>query len=320
MISRFVVRRIIQGFLVIFCLSIISFAIINVAPGDPAEALYGDLADRLTTEERNRINENYGADKPVTERYIKWVKGVAKGNLGVSYLEGREVTAILKEKIPNTLKLVSWTISLILVCSLLLGLKAGFNENSFWDKFVSGMSVFFYSIPSFWLALVFIIFFSVCLGWLPSAGNKNISGSGGLFSNLKYYIMPVSVLVIAHAGAYARFIQEKVKEEVNSHYVIAAKANGMDDRKIMKGIVKNALVPFMNYLGITIPSFFGGSVVIETVFSWPGLGMLNVKAANSKDYPLLMGAIFMTGILVVISIMITDILQLVVNPSLRKQV
>ncbi|MTK13952.1 MAG: ABC transporter permease [Clostridiaceae bacterium] len=320
MISRFIVKRIFQGLFVIFFLSILSFAIINAAPGDPATALYGPLADRLTTEERARINRNYGVDRPVTERYIKWAVSTVKGDLGVSYVEGRKVTTILSEKIPNTLILFLNSIVLILIFSLILGLKAGFNEDSLWDKFVSGLSVVFYSIPSFWLALLFIIIFSVQLGLLPSSGTKSIGGGGDILDVAKHLIMPVAVMVIAHVGAYARFIQEKVKEESNSNYVTAARANGMEEKKLMKGIVKNAIVPFINYLGITIPGFFGGSVMIETVFSWPGLGMLSVKAANCKDYPLLMGTIFITGVMVVISIMITDILELVVNPSLRKQV
>lgn len=320
MISRFIVKRIFQGVLVIFFLSILSFAIINAAPGDPATALYGPLADRLTTEERTRINKNYGVDRPVTERYVKWAKSTLKGDLGISYLEGRKVTDILKERIPNTLMLFSNSIILILILSLTLGLKAGFNEGSFWDKFVSSLSVIFYSIPSFWLALLFIIFFSVQLGIFPSSGIRSVDGDGNIADIAKHLVMPVSVMVIAHVGAYARFVQEKVKEESNSHYVTACRANGMGERKIMKGIVKNALVPFINYLGITIPGFFGGSVMIETVFSWPGLGMISVKAANSSDYPLLMGTIFITGVMVVISIIITDILELSINPSLRKQV
>lgn len=320
MISRFVVKRVFQGILVILFLSILSFAIINAAPGDPATALYGPMADRLTTEERNRINKNYGVDKPVTERYIKWSTNMLKGDLGISYLEGRKVSDILKERVPNTLILFISSIILITIFSLLLGLKAGFNEGSLWDKFVSAMSVIFYSIPTFWLGLIFILVFSVHMGIFPSSGIKSIEGTGGALDILKHLFMPVVVTVIAHVSAYARFVQEKVKEEINSEYVTAAIANGMDKKKLMRGITKNALVPFINYLGITIPSFFGGSVMIETVFSWPGLGMLSVKAANSNDYPLLMGTIFITGILVIVSIMIIDILELIINPSLRRQV
>ena len=283
-------------------------------------ALYGSLADQLSASERARINSNYGVDKPVPERYVKWLANMFNGDLGVSYLEGRKVTDILSEKIPNTLLLFLNSISLILILSLALGLKAGFNEGSMWDKFVSGISVIFYAIPSFWLAILFILFFSVYLRILPSSGNRSITGNGGVRDIALHLAMPVAVMVIAHVGAYARFIQEKVKEQTHSHFVTAARANGMDETKLMKGITKNALVPFVNYLGITIPGFFGGSVMIETVFSWPGLGMLSVKAANSKDYPLLMGTIFIAGVMVVISIMITDILELVINPALRKQV
>lgn len=320
MISRFIVKRIFQGLLVVFLLSILSFAIINAAPGDPATALYGSLADKLTTAERARINKNYGLDRPVTERYVKWLLNMFQGDLGNSYMEGREVTEILSERIPNTLILVISSIVLILILSLILGLKAGFNEGSGWDKLVSSLSVIFYAIPAFWIGILFIMFFSIKLGILPSSGIRSIDGSQGAGDLIKHLIMPSIILVLTHVGAYARFIQEQVKEQAHSQFVMVARANGMEEKKIMKGIIKNALVPFINYLGITIPGFFGGSVMIETVFSWPGLGMLSVKAANSKDYPLLMGTIFITGILVVISIMITDILELVVNPALRKQV
>lgn len=320
MILRFIFKRILQGFLVVFLLSILSFAIINAAPGDPATALYGPLAYKLTSTERMRINTNYGAEKPIGERYIKWLINMAHGDLGVSYLEGRKVTQILSERIPNTLMLFLNSISLILIFSLILGLKAGFNEGSMWDKAVSGLSVTFYAIPSFWLAIIFIMIFSVNLGILPSSGIRSISSSGGIKDIAVHLIMPVAVMVIAHVGAYARFIQEKIKEQAHSYFVTAALANGMKKNKLIKGIIKNALVPFINYLGITIPGFFGGSVIIETVFSWPGLGMISVEAANSKDYPLLMGTIFITGVMVVISIMMTDILELIVNPSLRKEI
>jgi peptide/nickel transport system permease protein len=320
MIPQFIARRIAQGILVVFLLSILSFAIINAAPGDPAEALYGNMVDILTSAERARIDRNLGIDKPLAVRYAIWAGNILKGDLGISYIEGRQVKDILRERIPNTLLLFGCSICLILLFSLLLGLKAGFNEGTWWDKFVSGLSVVFYAIPSFWLAIMAIMFFSVYLGILPSSGVRSIDGSGGPGDLAVHLAMPVAVMVIAHVGAYARFIQEKVKEQTKSHFVTAARANGMDERKLMRGIVKNALVPFINYLGITIPSFFGGSVMIETVFSWTGLGMLSAKAANTRDYPLLMGTVFITGVMVVICIMMTDILMLVVNPALRKQV
>lgn len=318
MTSRYILKRLGQGILIIFFLSIMSFLIINAAPGDPAVAIYGGKADRLTNSERSRIVKNYGLDRPVMERYIKWSGQMIKGDMGISYIEGRSVSEILKEKIPNTMVLFINSILLISLISMILGLKAGFNEGSIWDKLLSTLSIIFYSIPPFWLALIFILVFSVYTGWLPSSGNMSIDGEGSVLDVLKHAILPIAVIVITHVGAYSRFIQEKVKEEDKSYYVMVARANGVLEKKIRKGITKNAVVPFMNYLGITIPTFFSGSVMIETVFSWPGLGMLTVKAANSRDYPLLMGAIFITGVLVVLCMIVTDIIEIIVNPHLRK--
>ncbi len=255
MTLTYILKRLGQGLLIIFFLSIISFFIINAAPGDPAVAIYGGKADRLTNLERDRIVKNYGLDKPVIKRYIKWFAQMIKGDMGISYIEGRPVSQILKEKIPNTAVLFINSILLISLISMILGLKAGFNEGAVWDKLLSALSIIFYSIPPFWLALIFILVFSVYTGWLPSSGNMSIDGEVSILDMLKHAILPITVIVITHVGAYSRFIQEKVKEEKKSYYVMVARANGVLENKIRKGITKNALVPFINYLGITIPTF-----------------------------------------------------------------
>ncbi|GAA0740332.1 ABC transporter permease [Clostridium oceanicum] len=317
MILKFISKRLIQGIIVIGFLSIISFLIINAAPGDPAVAIYGGKADNLNKIERQRIVENYGLDKPVLERYIKWSSQMLKGDMGISYIEGRKVSHILKERIPNTLFLLISSIILIVIFSILFGIKAGFNKGSLWDRILNFFSIFFYCIPSFWLGLILIFIFSVSIRILPSSGNIAIDG-GGFIDRIKHLIMPVLSIVIIHVGAYARFISEKIKEEDNKYYVMVARANGVLENNIKKGILKNSIIPFINYLGINIPSFFGGTVMIETVFSFPGIGMLMAKSANSRDYPLLMGCIFVTGILVVLTIMIIDIIEIILNPHLRK--
>lgn len=248
-------KEIRTGYIDYIFLSIISFLIINAAPGDPAVAIYGGKADRLTNSERARIVKNYGLDRPVMDRYIKWSGQMIKGDMGISYIEGRSVSEILKEKIPNTMVLFINSILLISLISMILGLKAGFNEGSIWDKLLSTLSIVFYSIPPFWLALIFILVFSVYTGWLPSSGNMSIGGEGSVLDVLKHAILPIAVIVITHIGAYSRFIQEKVKEEDKSYYAMVARANGVLEKKIRKGITKNAVVPFINYLGITIPTF-----------------------------------------------------------------
>ena len=130
--------------------------------------------------------------------------------------------------------------------------------------------------------------------------------------------MPVSVVVLTHIGLYARFLQESIKSEIGSYYVMAARANGVDEREVKRGVMRNSFIPYLNYLGITIPSFFGGSVIVESLFSWPGLGQLLVKSVMVKDYPLLMGGIMLTGLIVVISLFTIDVIMYILDPKLRR--
>lgn len=318
MTSAFLVKRLLQGFVVLFFVSIISFLIINAAPGDPALALFGNEAQKLTQEERTKINNAFGMDKPVLVRYFNWVSRIVHGDMGMSYREGRKVTEILKERLPNTLLLFSASMIVIIIFSIFLGTMGGLREASLWDNGLSVISIVFSSIPAFWLGILCILVFSVWLGVLPSSGTESLRNGGDMADRLRHLVLPAIVMSSTHAGMYARFLQEKIKDENKSYYTQVAKANGMNEKYIIRGILKNAIVPYVNYLGITIPAFFGGSIVIESLFSWSGLGQLSVKATVTRDYPLLMGSVMLTGIIVVVSILITDIASMILNPRLRR--
>lgn len=320
MISRFILKRLGQGFIVLWFVSIISFVIINAAPGDPALALFGNEAQKLTDVQREKINTAFGMDKPVIIRYIKWAERIAHGDMGVSYREGRKVKEILGERLQNTLLLFFSAILIIIVFSIILGIKGGLGEASLWDKGLSSASIILSSIPAFWLGILCILLFSVQFGVLPSSGTESLRDGGDFLDKIQHLVLPALVMAATHVGLYARFIQERIKDESKSYYVQVARANGMDEKYITSGILKNAVVPYINYLGITVPAFFGGSVVIESLFSWAGLGQLSVKATTTRDYPLLMGCIMLTGIIVVVSILITDISSLILNPKLRRHV
>lgn len=270
MISRFILGRVAQGLVVLIFVSVISFAIINAAPGDPALALFGGQAQRLTSAERIRINNTFGVDKSITERYLKWAGQMLKGDLGVSYREGRKVIDILRERLPHTLILFSSSMILIIVFSILLGIKGGLHEASFWDKGLSVASIIFSSIPAFWLGILGILVFSVYFHILPSSGTESLREGGDFADRLKHLILPTIVMASAHIGLYARFIQEKIKEENKLYYVQVARANGMEERYLVKGILKNAIVPYINYLGITIPGFLEGQSLLNPCFL--GLG------------------------------------------------
>lgn len=318
MISKWVGKRMVMGIVVLFIVSFLSFFIMQAAPGDPAAAFYGGNAQTLTAAEKERITRAYALDRPVAQQYVAWLSETVKGNLGISYKEGRPVSEIIMERLPNTLLLFSVTMFFIVIGSIWLGTVAGMRANSIWDKGLSTFSIATSSIPAFWLGILFIYFFAVSLGVLPSSGSSDVDGNGGVVDKVRHLIMPASVLIVTHVGIYARFLQESIKIENSQYYVKVARANGVKERSIRKGIVRNASIPYLNYIAMTIPSFFGGSIIVESLFAWSGIGQLTVKAVATKDFPLLMGSIMVTGILVVITLFIVDLIMYAMDPKLRK--
>lgn len=298
-------------------ISLASFFIINAAPGDPALALYGEQAQTLTTAERARINSAYGVDKPVAVRYFKWLGNALTGELGQSYKQGESVSSIIGEHLVNSLYIFFGAVGLIVIVSLAAAWFAASGSGRKGGVFFSVYSVVSCSIPPFWLGMLLIFFFSLTLGWLPTSGIGELGGAGGFFDRLPYLVMPVLTISLTHAGLYSRFILERVYEEKSAYHVRAAIANGVPQRLVAAGIVRNAAIPWLNYLGVTIPGFFGGSVVIETLFAWPGIGMLAVNAAVSHDYPVLMGTILIAGTLVTLCILVVDIIMYILDPRIR---
>ena len=317
---KFTLGRLAQSIVVLFLVTIIAFGMINAAPGEPAAALYGGQLDRLTQEEVDRTNENLGLNKPVAERYVIWLGDMIHGEMGVSYSEGRSVNEMISARLPNTLLLFFCGMTLTVLFSVLLGLKAGLNRGTLWDRGLTAFSLVINCIPSFLVALFCIFIFSVNLHWLPSAGSSTLMFGGGILDRLKYLILPVVVIICSHVGSFARFIQERIKEEEFGYYVMVAKANHVSQKEINGGILKNALVPCINYIGSHIPSFFSGFVVVETVFAYTGMGSMLVKAISLKDYPVLMGSIFVIGIVVVIGMFCVDMIAMALNPRMRKEV
>jgi peptide/nickel transport system permease protein len=318
MTVKWIGKRMMMGMVVLLIVSFLSFFIMHAAPGDPAAAFYGGNAQTLTAAEKERISRVFSLDRPVIAQYGTWLGETVKGNLGISYKEGRPVSTILMERLPNTLLLFGVTLFFISIGSIWLGTTAGMKAGSLWDKGLSTVSIVTSSIPAFWLGILFISFFAVTLGILPSSGTGDIGGEGGFGDKLRYLLMPATVIILTHVGIYARFLQESIKVESRNYYVTVARANGVAVQVIRKGILRNASIPYLNYIGMTIPSFVGGSIIVESLFSWSGLGQLTVKAVATKDFPVLMGGILLTGLIVIVSLFVIDLITYSLNPRLRK--
>jgi len=318
MIAKWLGKRLIMGTLVLIIVSFLSFFILQAAPGNPATAYYGGNAQTLTAAEQERIEKAFGLDKPIIYQYGTWLHEAVQGNLGYSAKEGRPVLTILLERLPNTLQLVGITLFIVALTSIWLGLYAGLNEGTLLDRGLSIFSVASSAVPPFWIGIVLIIVFSVQLGWLPSSGMNDIRGDGGLIDRMRHLVLPVIVLVVSHTGIFARFLQDCVKVENSSYYVQVARANGVAHREIRSAILRNSIIPYLNYVGVTIPSFFGGSIVVESLFGWSGLGQLLVKSVMVKDFPVLMGGILIIGVVVILCLFIIDIIMIVLNPKLKR--
>ncbi|MCG7343453.1 ABC transporter permease [Sporosarcina sp. ACRSL] len=318
MTVKWVGKRMMLGILVLFIVSFLSFFIMHAGPGSSATAYYGGNAQTLTAAEKERISKAFALDRPMIVQYGAWLKETVTGNLGMSASVGRPVATILSERLPNTLLLFGTSMLFIILGSIWLGMAAGMKPGSLLDRGLSTFSIASSSIPAFWVGILFIYVFAVTLGVLPSSGTRSLSGDGGFVDKIKHLIMPASVVVLTHVGLYARILQDSVKSEMRSYYVMVARANGVEELEIRRGVLCKAFIPYLNYLGITIPSFFGGSVIVESLFSWAGLGQLLVKSVMVKDYPLLMGGIMLTGLIVVITLFVIDVLMYILDPKLRR--
>jgi len=313
--GSFLFRRTLQSLVVIVLITVISFGLIHAAPGDPVMAIYGPRVQELSEEDRERIKENMGLNQPLVVQYGKWLQRMSKGDLGESLVTGRPVLDSIMERLPATVLLAGASALLILVLSLSLGVLTGLKRGSAIDHLTTVFSLIFISTPGFWLGLMLILIFGVGLKILPTAGMKTLGVEFSVLDLLSHLILPAVVLSVSHLGYYIRFVRASFWEQYRMDYVWALRARGIQERAIIfKHVLKNSLLPYVNYLGVTLPVMLGGAVVVETVFAWPGLGQLSVQAAASRDYSMLMGCVLLAGILVVLGNFCADLVCMILDP------
>lgn len=316
--GRRIYKKIFAAIFTILILSFLLFVISHLAPGDPLYSLVGDGASQMSQFQRKKIMTNLGLDKPLLIQYFLWIKEGICGNLGYSYKYGIEVSTILKESLPNTIILMGFSYFWIILISLLLGGLMAFNEGSFIDIIIRRIGSLFYSIPGFWMGLALIWIFSVTLGLLPSSGVSTIGMEDSFFDKLEHLILPSATVVICHIGYYSNYIRDKMIEEMSSEYVLYAKAKGLSTCYIMtRHILKNCMASLITLSVLSVNHLMTGSYVAELIFSYPGLGKIIFESAKFHDYPLLMGAVVVTGIVVVIVGIIGDAGISMIDPRRR---
>ncbi len=312
--TAYIIRRLMQGVVVLFLISAVTFFLINLAPGGPSSA----VSFQSTAAEREAVLKQYGLDKPVMVRYVDWLSQAVRGNLGTSLNQGLPVARLLAQRAGATLELGLTALFLATLGGVLLGIVAAGFRNRWPDHVVSALSALGMAIPGFWLGIVVIIVFAVHLGWLPTSGVFSVGKQFSLADRLRHLALPAGVLAFTLMPNIVRVTRSALLEVTHSDYVRTAHAKGLLPRVVLlKHTFKNALVPVLAILGLVTTVLFSGSVVIESVFGWAGLGRLAIEAANGRDYPVILGVTLLAGAFVVVVNLLVDLLYAAVDPRIR---
>ncbi len=293
----------------------LTFVVVQAAPGS-----YADTIDnpRLSPETRELIRARYGLDRPPLEQYLSWLGAVLTGDLGVSFLYKEPVSRVLMRALPPTLLLAGTALLLDLVLGLALALAAARRPFGWADRIITLLSLGLYGIPSFWLAGIFILVFSLVLGWFPASHMHSV-GADGLFDLLHHLALPALCLGLVGAAGTARYLRSTLLDVRASRWMLAARARGLPRwRLLLVHALRPALLPVVTLLGLSLPILVSGSVVIETVFSWPGMGLVAYNAARARDIPLILGATLVGAIAVILGNLAADLLYAVVDPRVRR--
>ncbi len=310
-----IISELIRFMLSVFLLSVLVFTMSRLAPGDPLYAYYGDRVEKMSLEEQEAARERLGLDASIPVQYMRWLKGAVRGDFGISYKYKRDVKEVIAERIGNTLLLGGLGFVIIFILALLLGLFCAWREEKPADRIVCGIGTVTSCIPEFWLSLLLILVFSVWLGWLPSAGAYTVGMDKNLADRGRHLILPLTVVVLGHLWYYAYLVRNRLLEETRADYVLLARMKGLSGKQVLyRHCLPNALPSYLSMMAIALPHILGGAYVVETVFSYPGIGTLAYESARYQDYNLLMVVSLMTGALVIFGNMLARLLNGHIDP------
>ena len=294
----------------------VGFAVLHLAPGGPA-AIYA-LTPSMSAEDLARLTRELGLDRPVPEQYLKWIRGVLTGNWGRSYRDGRLVLEIIGERIPATLLLMGSAFGLAVGLGLAAGIVGAVRQYSLFDHLLTFVSMVALSIPTFWLGLMAIYVFAVLLRVLPPGNMGTIGADFALLDRLRHLILPAATLGLVMVATWSRYTRASMLDVIREDYVRTARAKGMPGGAvILKHALRNALIPLITLAGLQLPMMLSGALVAETVFTWPGMGRLFVDSIGYRDYPVLMGLLMLTALLVVAGNLVADLIYAAVDPRVR---
>ena len=318
---RYIAARLVKVVLVAIAVMVLSFFLIRLAPGDAATVMAGQsgYADEAFMKS---LRAEYGLDQPLPVQLWKYVSAVAQGDLGISYVRRQPVLAVILERLPNTLLLNGFALVVAAAGGIWLGSMAARKPGSAGDSAVTVLAMLFYAVPQFWLGMMMVLVFAVWLHLLPPFGIETMgadyTGLARIGDIAQHIILPGVTLALYFLASYARLTRTAMIEVADQDFVKTARAKGISERQVARRhILRNALIPLVTYAGLQASILVGGSVLVENVFSWPGIGTLAYEAVNSRDNPLLLGIFIVTALLVSLFNLITDVAYSLVDPRVE---
>ncbi len=322
--ARYVFGRFLSGLVTLFGITVVSFFIIQLVPGDPAELQTATIADAQVSEAvYERLRELYGLDQPVVVQYVRWVGKLAQGDLGSSFHDGRRVSAKIGDALWPTLSVALLSFLLTLIISVPIGIYSSVKQGGRFDRIMSTLLYMLYSVPSYVMGMLLILFVGVKLDLLPFRGMRgddyaDLTLVGQMWDLAKHYVLITFCFTFGNLAYYSRFVRSNLLEVVRQDYIRTARAKGLSERRVvLKHAFVNSLIPLISLIGLTFPFVLSGSVILEYMFSWPGLGRLYFEGVLQRDYPTIMALNLITALLVLGSTFLADLSYGLVDPRVR---
>ena len=318
---RYLGRRLSQSILTLVFIAVVNFCLVQMAPGDAADVLAGE-AGGATPEYMQQIRKSFGLDQPKPVQFAIYLKHVLTFDLGYSFRNSAPVRELILQRLGPTLLLMGTTFVLSISVGLVLGVMASSHVNTWKDTAISILALLSYATPLFWAGLMFISVFALKLGWVPTGGMEKIEDFNEGWSRvgdvLHHLVLPAITLSLFYMAVYVRLIRAGMLDQTNMDYVVTARAKGLTERRIrLRHMLRNAALPMVTMAGVQVGAMLGGSIVIETVFGWPGMGLLAYQALFARDINLLLGIFLISACLVVIANALVDVIYVVLDPRIR---
>lgn len=314
--TTFLLKRLVQSAILLVLVTIIAFGIMRLAPGGP-ESVYA-VGGNMKAEDLARLRKSFGLDQPIHVQYVKWTTGMVSGDWGRSYRDRRPVTQVIGERIPATLELTASALAIAIVLGVTIGVLGAIKQYSVADYAATVGAMLALSVPTFWFGLMVIYLFAVELAWIPSGGRQTLGEPFSFTDRLHHIVAPAGVLGLVLVATWSRYTRAAMLEVVGQDFVRVARAKGLSERRVLIGhALRNAVVPLVTLAGIQFPLLFGGALVTESVFTWPGMGRLMVDSLSYRDYPVMMGILFITAVLVIVFNLLADLASAMLDPRIR---